>query len=176
MKYINFKRVFFIIFLFTSISPNILSSNENRPWDRYIGKILLCQHFEHNQFFYGSKVFSFEFISRDKVKKRAFAWVGDNRGEMFTLELSISTDVDYIVIGTERINRENLQYSTNIGRVQSSPLSSLSPKRGEFRVIGECKIYNDGIKNLVQEMNLIRDKTLLEQQKRRIESYKKNKI
>ena len=176
MKYINFKRVFFIIFLFTSISPNILSSNGNRPWDRYIGKILLCQHFEYDQFFYGSKVFSFEFISRDKVKKRAFSVVGDNRDEMFTLELSISTDVDYIVIGNKRINRENLQYSTNIGRVQSNPLSSLSPKREEFIVIGECKIYNDGIKNLVQEMNSIRDKTLLEIQKRRIESYKKNKI
>ena len=176
MKYINFKRVFFIIFLFTSISPNILSSNENRPWDRYIGKILLCQHFEHDQFFYGSKVFSFEFISRDKVKKRQFAVVGDNRDEMFTLELSISTDADYIVIGNQRINRENLQYSTNIGRVSSNPSSNPSSKRGEFIVIGECKIYNDGIKNLVQEMNSIRDKTLLEKQKRRIESYKKNKI
>lgn len=155
-------KKFITIFLFTLISTNIFADNEDKPWDRHVGKILLCQHSKDSLYF-GSQVSSYEFISHDKATRRAFPSL-ENRDKMFSHEVSIYSSEDYLLIdeGRQRINRENLDIEDKLS--------------DGYIIFGQCEIYNDDIKNLVQEMNSLNEKNLLKEQTDLIERYKKNKI
>ena len=155
------SKKFITIFLFTLISTNIFADNEDKPWNRHVGKILLCQHSGRNNdsIYYGSRVSYYEFISHDKSIRRGVK----NRDEMISNELLTSATVDYLLIGNHyRINMENLDIMMKYS--------------DGYLLFCQCEIYNDDIKNLVQEMNSINEKNLLKEQTDYIELYKKNKI
>ena len=82
---------------------------------------------------------------------------------MISDELLTSAKVNYLLIGNHyRINRENLDIAMEYS--------------DGYLIFGKCEIYNDYIKNLVQEMNSINEKNLLKEQTDYVERYKKNKI
>ena len=82
---------------------------------------------------------------------------------MISDELLTSAKVNYLLIGNHyRINRENLDIAMEYS--------------DGYLIFGKCEIYNDDIKNLVQEMNSINEKNLLKEQTDYVERYKKNKI
>ena len=100
------QKIYNNIFIYFNIDK-YFADNEDKPWNRHVGKILLCQHSGRNNdsLYYGSRVSSYEFISHDKAIRRGFRVI-KNRDEMISDELLTSATVDYLLIGNHyRINR-----------------------------------------------------------------------